>query len=86
MTTTRNRQGLYSAMTNDEWTAARVAMRLSRHSLAARIGTNYQTARRWEQPGVRIPAMAEVALRTVQRERAAELEELARQVRERGKA
>lgn len=71
-----------TTLTPSTLAAAREAMHLSRHSLAERLGVDYQTARRWEQPGVRIPAMAEVALRTVQRERAEELADLSHRVRE----
>ena len=62
-------------------TATREVMGLSRDAMADRIGVDYQTIRRWETPGVRIPMVAEVALRTVQKERAEELVRLAEWVK-----
>ena len=69
-------------LTPERLTATRETMGLSRESMADRIGVDYQTVRRWETPGVRIPMVAEVALRTVQKERAEELVRLAEWVKQ----
>jgi len=61
-------------LTPDSLKTTRLALGLSRKELAERIGVDYLTVRRWEQPGVVIPRMAEVAFTAVMIVRREELE------------